>query len=48
MLYDEVPLVPIAHALRFQVRDRTVGGISLNPYGGISFAKSHRITKEKF
>jgi cationic peptide transport system substrate-binding protein len=45
MLYDEVPLIPIAHALRFQVRDRSVGGISLNPYGGISFAKSYRITK---
>ena len=39
---EQVPLIPIAHALRFQVKNRNIGGISLNPYGGISFAKTYR------
>ena len=45
LLHDEVPLVPITHAMRFQVKDREIHGMPLNPYGGISFAKSHREAK---
>ena len=41
-IFQEVPLIPIAHALRFQVRHRNIGGMALNPYGGISFSKSYR------
>ncbi len=37
-----MPLIPIAHALRFQVKNRNIGGVSLNPYGSISFAKAYR------
>ena len=37
-----LPLIPIAHALRFQVKNRNILGMPLNPYGGISFAKAHR------
>ena len=39
MLFEHLPVVPLGHALRFQVRRRTVHGLSLNPYGGISFRK---------
>jgi len=42
-LNTELPLIPLAHALRFQVKRRAIHGMPLNPYGGISFAKSHRI-----
>lgn len=45
-LFQQVPLVPITHALRFQVKHRSIGGMSLNPYGGISFAKSYVKSKE--
>lgn len=41
-LNQQLPLIPIAHALRFQVKNRTIHGMPLNPYGGISFAKSYR------
>lgn len=41
-LNEQVPLIPIAHALRFQVKSRNISGMSLNPYGGISFAKAKR------
>jgi len=42
-LNQELPLIPLAHALRFQVKRRAIHGMPLNPYGGISFAKSHRV-----
>jgi len=41
-LNELVPLIPIAHALRFQVKRRNIKGMSLNPYGGISFSKAYR------
>lgn len=41
-LAQEVPMVPITHAMRFQVKDRQILGMPLNPYGGIAFAKSYR------
>lgn len=41
-LNNIMPLIPIAHALRFQVKNRNIGGVSLNPYGSISFANAHR------
>jgi len=41
-LHQLVPIIPIAHALRFQAKNRNIGGMSLNPYGGISFTKAYR------
>lgn len=38
----QLPLIPIAHALRFQVKNRSITGMPLNPYGGNAFAKSRR------
>jgi len=43
LLNEQLPLLPLAHALRFQVKNRDIHGMPLNPYGGISFAKSRRI-----
>ncbi len=34
---DQVPLVPIAHSRRFQVKQNKITGLVINPYGGISF-----------
>lgn len=34
---DQVPLIPIAHSRRFQVKSAKVTGMQINPYGGISF-----------
>ena len=34
---EQVPLVPIAHSRRFQVKQNKITGLVINPYGGISF-----------
>jgi cationic peptide transport system substrate-binding protein len=34
---EQMPLVPIAHSKRFQVRSRNISGVRINPYGGINF-----------
>lgn len=36
-LQQQMPLVPIAHSKRFQVKNSGVLGVTINPYGGISF-----------
>lgn len=36
-LAEQMPLVPIAHSKRFQVRSRNISGVRINPYGGINF-----------
>lgn len=38
ILADQVPLVPIAHAYRFQAHRKGLTGMQINPFGGISFA----------
>lgn len=35
---EQMPLLPIAHSKRFQVRNHHVVGVTMNPYGGVSFA----------
>lgn len=37
---EQMPLVPIAHSKRFQVRSRNVSGVRINPYGGINFTEA--------
>lgn len=34
---EQMPLVPLAHSKRFQVRSRNISGVRINPYGGINF-----------
>ena len=43
IINDDLPLLPIAHAKRFQARTKQVKGILLNAYGGINF---HRAVKQ--
>lgn len=38
ILMDQVPLLPIAHAYRFQAYRKGISGLQINPFGGISFA----------
>ncbi|AYA63747.1 ABC transporter substrate-binding protein [Alteromonas sp. RKMC-009] len=38
LLYDELPIVPIAHAYRYQAYRKNLKGMSINPYGGVRFA----------
>ena len=38
LLYEELPLVPIAHAYRYQAYRKNLKGMSINPYGGVRFA----------
>ena len=40
----DMPLVPIAHANRYQVKATTLDGLSINPYGGIRFENVHKGT----
>ncbi|CCQ12413.1 Dipeptide-binding ABC transporter, periplasmic substrate-binding component (TC 3.A.1.5.2) [Pseudoalteromonas luteoviolacea B = ATCC 29581] len=42
MIAKELPLMPIAHGLRFQASSSDVEGIELRPFGGISLAKARR------
>ncbi len=35
---QQMPLMPIAHSKRFQVRSSNVSGVAINPYGGVNFA----------
>ncbi|NVK23801.1 MAG: ABC transporter substrate-binding protein [Gammaproteobacteria bacterium] len=49
ILFEQVPLVPIAHAVRYRVNRDNISGVELNPYGGISFenAKKHAKKTDK-
>ncbi|MCW8092871.1 ABC transporter substrate-binding protein [Alteromonas sp. ASW11-130] len=38
LLYEQLPLVPLAHAYRYQAYRSGLSGMSINPYGGINFA----------
>jgi len=37
MIAKEIPLLPIAHANRYQVKNAALQGFSINPYGSIRF-----------
>lgn len=38
LLFEKMPLVPIAHAYRYQAYRKDIVGIKINPYGGVRFA----------
>lgn len=42
LIFKHTPLVPIAHALRYQVHRNYVKDVEFNPYGGIGFFKSYK------
>ena len=35
MLYEQMPLMPIAHAFRFQAQRSNVNNSTINTYGGV-------------
>lgn len=37
LLAEELPLIPIAHASRYQAHRKTLAGFVINPYGGVRF-----------
>jgi cationic peptide transport system substrate-binding protein len=37
LLYERLPLVPIAHAYRYQAYRNELKGMSINPFGGVRF-----------
>ena len=37
LLYERLPLVPIAHAYRYQAYRDELEGMTINPYGGVRF-----------
>lgn len=39
---EQVPLIPIAHSRRFQVKNNKVTGMQINPYGGINFTTASK------
>lgn len=41
ILARELPLVPIAHALRIQAKYRDIADLPLQPFGGMDFSKTH-------
>jgi len=43
LVSDEVPVLPLAHSLRFQAHRADITGVQLPPYGGISFRNAKRL-----
>ncbi|MCV2883156.1 ABC transporter substrate-binding protein [Aestuariibacter sp. AA17] len=39
LLYEQMPLVPIAHAYRYQAYRKALSGFEINPYGGVRFGE---------
>ena len=37
LLYERLPLVPIAHAFRYQAYREELQGMEINPFGGVRF-----------
>ena len=37
-LAEQLPLIPIAHASKYQVHRKEISGLVMNPYGGVRFA----------
>lgn len=42
LLNEELPLIPLAHALRTQVSRSDIEGLMLMPFGGTTFNQAHR------
>ena len=42
IIVQELPILPIAHGMRFQAASSDVKGISLSPFGGISLANARK------
>jgi cationic peptide transport system substrate-binding protein len=44
LLFEQLPLVPIAHALRYQAYRKELHGMAINPYGGVRFGGVTKIS----
>ncbi|MBP6792025.1 MAG: ABC transporter substrate-binding protein, partial [Aeromonas sp.] len=42
LLNEQLPLIPLAHALRTQVSRSDIQGLTLMPFGGTTFNQAHR------
>ncbi|GHB59948.1 ABC transporter substrate-binding protein [Psychrosphaera saromensis] len=42
LIFENSPLVPIAHALRYQVHHNYISDVEFNPYGGIGFFQTKK------
>lgn len=42
IIADQIPLVPIAHAYRYQAYRENIEGLVINPFGGIRFGGVHK------
>ncbi|MFC3187617.1 ABC transporter substrate-binding protein [Shewanella intestini] len=48
MISNQVPIVPIAHAQKVVLKDKSITNLHVRPYGGISFAQTTQTsTKDK-
>ncbi|GLR70664.1 ABC transporter substrate-binding protein [Agaribacter marinus] len=46
LIFNETPLMPIAHAFQYQATRAEISGLRINPYGGIRFENVSRTAKE--
>lgn len=42
LIYEQVPLMPIAHAFQYQAISNDISGMEINPFGGIRFDNVER------
>ncbi|WP_279145604.1 ABC transporter substrate-binding protein SapA [Photobacterium carnosum] len=42
ILDQQVPIIPLAHGVRFQAHNKTLGGLQMSPFGSYSFSSVYR------
>lgn len=42
LIFEQVPLMPIAHALRYQAQRADISNVEINTYGGVQLGKVER------
>lgn len=42
ILDQQVPLIPLAHGVHFQVHHKSLGGLQMSPFGTRSFSSVYR------
>ena len=43
VIFEEMPLMPIAHAFQYQAIRSNIKGMEINPFGGIRFDNVERL-----
>jgi len=45
LIFEQTPLVPIAHAVRHKIHHNKIKDVNINPYGGIDFSNAKKASR---